>query len=235
MSSAELPAALNFSHDHHPGITRRREGDAWVYTAPDGEDIADEAVIARLNAIGLPPAYERCWYSPDPDGHIQAIGYDAKGRKQYRYHDAFREHQEDAKYHMLADFGRALPKLRRRVEEDIAGRAMSRDTVLAAVVRLIDTTHIRVGNEQYAKDNQSFGATTLRNRHAKVQGGKLRLSYVGKSGKKRTVTITDKNLVRIAKRTQDLPGQHLFEFIGADGEPVLHVEHTALYRLGVAG
>ena len=214
-----LPGDLNFSHDHDPGITRRKVRGGWGYFHPDGSRVTDRDEIDRLNAIGLPPAYERCWFSPDPNGHIQAVGYDNKGRKQYRYHAGFREHQEDAKYELLAKFGRALPKLRRKVEKDITGRAMSRDTVLAAVVRLIDTTHIRVGNEQYVKDNKSFGATTLRNRHAKVSGGKLMLSYVGKSGKKRTVTITDRNLVRIAKRTQDLPGQHLFEFIGADGEP----------------
>ena len=219
MSTSPLPASLSFSHDHDPGITRKPLSEGFAYFAPDGSRITDQEVTDRLNAIGLPPAYERCWYSADPQGHIQAIGYDAKGRKQYRYHNDFREHQEDAKYELLAKFGRALPKLRRKVDRDITGRAMSRDTVLAAVVRLIDTTHIRVGNEQYVKDNKSFGATTLRNRHAKVTGGKLMLSYVGKSGKKRTVTITDKNLVRIAKRTQDLPGQHLFEFIGADGQP----------------
>ena len=219
MTDTVLPETLRFSDDSRPGITRRPARIGWAYHAPDGSRITDRDEIDRLNAIGLPPAYERCWYSPDPRGHIQAIGYDAKGRKQYRYHDAFRAHQEDAKYELLAQFGRALPKLRRKVERDIAGRAMSRNTVLAAVVRLIDTTHIRVGNEQYAKDNNSFGATTLRNRHARIVGGKLRLAYVGKSGKKREVTITDRNLVRIAKRTQDLPGQHLFEYIGADGEP----------------
>lgn len=218
-TSSAFPGDLSFSHDQGPGITRRKVRHGWGYFGPDGDRITDRDEIDRLNAIGFPPAYERCWFCPDANGHIQAVGYDAKGRKQYRYHADFREHQEDAKYELLAKFGRALPKLRRKVEEDITGRAMSRDTVLAAVVRLIDTTHIRVGNEQYVKDNKSFGATTLRNRHAKVSGGKLLLSYVGKSGKKRTVTITDRNLVRIAKRTQDLPGQHLFEFIGADGEP----------------
>ena len=219
MSTSELPGGLSFSNDQDPGITREPLADGWAYYDPDGSRITDRVEIDRLNAIGLPPAYERCWYCPDPNGHIQAVGYDAKGRKQYRYHNEFRAHQEDAKYHMLAEFGRALPKLRRKVDADITGKAMTRDTVLAAVVRLIDTTHIRVGNEQYAKDNKSFGATTLRNRHAKVEGGKLRLTCVGKSGKKRTVTITDKNLVRVAKRTQDLPGQHLFEFVGADGQP----------------
>ena len=220
MATAALPGDLSFTHDHDPGITRQpvRHG-GWGYFASDGDRITDRDEIDRLNAIGMPPAYERCWFSTDPNGHIQAIGYDAKGRKQYRYHASFREHQEDAKYELLAKFGRALPKLRRTVDKDITGRAMSRETVLAAVVRLIDTTHIRVGNEQYVKDNKSFGATTLRNRHAKVAGGKLMLSYVGKSGKKRTVTITDRNLVRIAKKTQDLPGQHLFEFIGTDKQP----------------
>lgn len=212
-----LPGDLNFSHDQGPGITRQKVRHGWSYFDPDGGRITDRDEIDRLNAIGMPPAYERCWFCPDADGHIQAVGYDAKGRKQYRYHAGFREHQEDAKYELLAKFGRALPKLRHKVEEDIAGRAMNRDTVLAAVVRLIDTTHIRVGNEQYVKDNRSFGATTLRNRHARLSGGKLLLSYVGKSGKKRTMTITDRNLVRIARRAQDLPGQHLFEFIGADG------------------
>lgn len=219
MSSAELPASLSFAHDHDPGITRKPIKDGWAYFDPDGARITDAQEIDRLNAIGLPPAYERCWHCADPSGHIQAVGYDAKGRKQYRYHDDFRSHQEDAKYELLAKFGRALPRLRRRVERDITGRAMGRDTVLAAVVRLIDTTHIRVGNEQYVKDNDSFGATTLRNRHAKVAGGKMTLSYIGKSGKKRTTTITDRNLVRVAKRTQELPGQHLFEFVGPDGAP----------------
>ena len=198
MQPVTLPGGLSFSHDHDPGCTRKPTSDGFAYFDPDDAPITDADEIARLNAIGLPPAYERCWYSADPNGHIQAIGYDAKGRKQYRYHDAFREHQEDAKYELLAKFGRALPKLRRRVDTDITGRAMSKDTVIAAVIRLIDTTHIRVGNEQYVKDNKSFGATTLRNRHAKVAGGKLMLSYVGKSAKKRTVTITDRNLVRIA-------------------------------------
>ncbi|HZF43081.1 MAG TPA: DNA topoisomerase IB [Sphingomonadaceae bacterium] len=219
MVTSALPGSLTFADGSDPGVTRKQVRGKWAYFAPDGTRITDRDEIDRMNAIGMPPAYERCWFCPDPNGHIQAVGFDAKGRKQYRYHAGFREHQEDAKYELLAKFGRALPKLRRRVEEDITGRAMSRETVLAAVVRLIDTTHIRVGNEQYVKDNKSFGATTLRNRHAKVSGGKLMLSYVGKSGKKRTVTITDRNLVRIAKRTQDLPGQHLFEFIGTDGEP----------------
>ena len=200
-----------------PGISRKRRGPYWQYFDADGNRITDREEIDRLNSVGMPPAYERCWFCPHPDGHIQAIGFDAKGRKQYRYHPGFREQQESRKYERLADFGRALPKLRRKVEEDIQGRSLGPDTVLAAVVRLIDTTQMRVGNEEYAEGNKSFGATTLRNRHARFKGGKLKLTYAGKHGIKREVTVTDKNLARIAKRTQDLPGQHLFEFRDGDG------------------
>ena len=201
-----------------PGITRKRRGRYWQYFDADGERISDRDEIDRLNKIGLPPAYERCWFCPTPSGHIQAIGYDAKGRKQYRYHEGFRAQQETQKYERLAAFGRALPKLRKKVEQDISGRAMRRETVLAAVVRLIDSTHMRVGNEAYAKENKSFGATTLRNRHAKVKGDKLQITYTGKHGIKRTITVTDKRLVRVAKRTQELPGQHLFEFVNEQGD-----------------
>jgi DNA topoisomerase-1 len=203
--------------DSEAGITRKRRGRFWMYFDARGNRISDRDEIDRLNAIGMPPAYERCWFCPDPNGHIQAIGYDAKGRRQYRYHLQFREQQESRKYERLAAFGRALPKLRRKVEEDLKGKPTARETVLAAVVRLIDETRMRIGNEEYAKENKSFGATTLRNRHARVQGGKLRISYAGKHGIKRTVTVNDRNLARIAKRTQDLPGQHLFEFVTEEG------------------
>jgi DNA topoisomerase-1 len=209
---------LNFVDDSAPGITRKKLRLGWGYYGPDGTRITDRAEIERLNKLGMPPAYERCWFCTDPNGHLQGVGYDAKGRKQYRYHPEFRASQELAKFERLAAFGRALPRLRKKIEEDISGRKLDPDTVLAAVVKLIDTTHIRVGNEEYAKDNKSFGATTLRKRHAKVEGGKLKLSYKGKHGIKRTVTVSDRNLARIAKRTQHLPGQHLFEFINRDGE-----------------
>ncbi|HYD36976.1 MAG TPA: DNA topoisomerase IB [Allosphingosinicella sp.] len=200
-----------------PGITRKRKGRYWQYFAPDGSRITDRDEIDRLNGIGMPPAYERCWFCPKPNGHIQATGYDARGRKQYRYHPEFRARQEAAKYERLAAFGEALPKLRRRVEADLQGKPTARATVLAAVVRLIDETRMRVGNEEYAKDNKSFGATTLRNRHARVGRGRLKISYAGKHGIKRTVTLTDRNLVRIARRTQDLPGQNLFEYVDEEG------------------
>jgi DNA topoisomerase-1 len=204
--------------DSIPGITRRRRGRYFMYFDAKGERITDRDEIERLNAIGLPPAYEKCWLCADPNGHIQAVGYDAKGRKQYRYHPLFREQQEARKYERLARFGRCLPRLRRRVEEDIKGKPTAKESVLAAVVRLIDETRMRVGNEEYAKENKSFGATTLRNRHARVERGRLKITYRGKHGITRTVTVTDRNLARIARRTQDLPGQHLFEYVDEAGE-----------------
>ncbi|WP_324750851.1 DNA topoisomerase IB [Sphingomonas sp. LY54] len=208
---------LCYVEDSSPGITRKRHGRYWQYFDAQGKRITDRDEIDRLNGIGMPPAYERCWFCPKPNGHIQAVGYDAKGRKQYRYHPRFREQQETLKYERLAAFGRALPKLRRRVEQDMARRKIGCDTVLAAVVRLIDATYMRVGNEEYAKENKSFGATTLRNRHARVNSRSLQITYTGKHGIKRCVTVNDRSLARIAKRTQDLPGQNLFEFLDEDG------------------
>ena len=215
-----------------PGISRRRRGRYWQYFDARGKRITDRDEIDRLNAIGMPPAYENVWFSPDPDGHIQAIGEDARGRRQYRYHPDFRAKQDKSKFGRLADFGRNLPKLRRRVAADMAGRPTSYEAVIAAVVRLIDETRMRVGNEEYARDNKSFGATTLRNRHARVSGGKLRITYPGKHGIKRTVTVTDRRLARIARRTQDLPGQHLFVFEGGNGDarPVSSTDVNAYVR-----
>jgi len=210
-------ATLRYVDDTQPGISRKRKGRYWQYFDAKGERITQREEIDRLNAIGLPPAYDRCWLCPDPDCHIQATGYDARGRKQYRYHPDFRAHKEEQKYQRLAAFGRALPKLRKQVEADIGGRAIGFDTVVAAVVRLIDETNMRVGSEEYAKDNKSFGATTLRNRHARIAGGKLKLAYTGKHGIRREAVINDRNLARIAKRTQDLPGQHLFQCVDGEG------------------
>jgi DNA topoisomerase-1 len=214
-------ATLRLRHcsDDIPGITRKRAGHGWAYFRPSGERIADREEIDRLNAIALPPAYTNAWFSPFANCHIQATGIDARGRKQYRYHPDFRAQQEADKYERCAAFGRALPRLRARVEADLAGRKLARDTVIAAVVRLLDLGHIRVGNEAYAKSNKSFGATTLRNRHARVKGPKLRLEYVGKSGKKQRLAIDDRRLARIVRRTQDLPGQHLFEYLDEAGAP----------------
>ena len=210
---------LCYVDDALPGITRKRRGRYWQYFDAKGHRITDRDEIDRLNGIGLPPAYKDAWFCPSPEGHIQAIGYDDKGRKQYRYHVDFRAQQEAAKYDRCADFGRALPLLRARVEEDMAGRKLDRDTVVAAVVRLLDLGHIRVGNESYARENNSFGATTLRSRHANVKGKTLRMRFKGKSGKLQELSLTDHNLTRLVKRCQDLPGQQLFQFVDDEGEP----------------
>ena len=212
-------ARLRHCNDKIPGITRKPAGYGWAYFLPTGERITDREEIDRLNRIALPPAYSDAWYCPYPNGHIQATGVDARGRKQYRYHPDFRAQQEADKYERCADFGRALPRLRAKVNKDLAGRRLARATVVAAVVRLLDLGHIRVGNEAYARRNKSFGATTLRNRHVRVKGPRLRLEYVGKSGKKQRLTIEDRRLASIVRRTQDLPGQHLFEYLDEEGTP----------------
>jgi DNA topoisomerase I len=200
-----------------PGISRKKVRNGWGYWDAKGNRITDREEIDRLNKIALPPAYVDAWFCPSPHGHIQAIGYDAKGRKQYRYHTGFRAQQEAAKYDRCADFGRVLPLLRAQVERDLAGKPTARDTVLAAVVRLLDIGRIRVGNEAYAQSNKSFGATTLRNRHAKVVGSKLSLQYRAKSGVLRKLTLSDKGLLRVVRRVQDLPGQNLFQYLNDDG------------------
>src|SRR5918998_4254525 len=180
---------LRHSSDCEPGYTRRRMGRYWAYFDEKGERITDRETIDRLNALGLPPAYTNAWFCADANGHLQATGIDARGRKQYRYHPQFRENQEKAKYEGLLEFGKRLPRLRRRVEQDLRRRKLGRDTVLAAIVRLLDTEHLRIGNEEYAKQNKSFGATTLRSRHATIEGGKLKISYAGKHGVRRTVSV----------------------------------------------
>jgi DNA topoisomerase-1 len=216
---------LRHSSDTEPGISRQRMGRYWAYFDPAGNRITDREEIDRLNAIGLPPAYTNAWFCVDPNGHLQATGIDARGRKQYRYHPLFREHQEQAKFEGLLEFGKALPRLRRRVEQDLKAPEISRDTVLAAVVRLLDTEHIRVGNEEYARENNSFGATTLRSRHLLHKGSRLMMRFVGKYGIVHEVSITDTNLKRIIKRLQELPGQMLFQYTGHDGE-LHHVTST---------
>jgi DNA topoisomerase-1 len=218
-SSEAKRAMLRHSSDTEPGISRKRQGRYWAYFDARGKRITDRDEIDRLNAIGLPPAYEKAWFCADPNGHLQATGVDARGRKQYRYHADYRAKRESAKYEGLLEFGKSLPKLRRRVEQDLKRRELSRETVLAAVVRLLDTEHIRVGNEEYAKANKSFGATTLRNRHLKRTGHELRMRFAGKHGIVREVKITDTNLKRICRRCQELPGQMLFQYVNGDGDP----------------
>jgi DNA topoisomerase-1 len=214
-----VKALLRHSSDTEPGIGRKRMGRYWAYFGADGKRIADRDEIDRLNAVGLPPAYENAWFCADPNGHLQATGTDARGRKQYRYHPEFREKRESAKYEGLMEFGKALPRLRRRVERDLKKRKLTREAVLAAVVRLLDRQHIRIGNEEYARDNKSFGATTLRRRHLKRTGHGLMMRFAGKHGIVHEVKITDSNLKRICRRCHELPGQMLFQYVNGDGEP----------------
>ena len=210
---------LRHSSDAEPGCTRKRMGRYWAYFDTKGDRITDREEIDRLNAVGLPPAYENAWFCADANGHLQATGVDARGRKQYRYHPDFRQKRESAKYEGLLEFGKALPRLRRRVEQDLKKRSLTREAVLAAVVRLLDRQHIRVGNEEYARENKSFGATTLRRRHLKRTGHGLMMRFTGKHGIVHEVKITDSNLKRICKRCQELPGQMLFQYVNGDGEP----------------
>ena len=209
---------LTFVDDQLPGIRRRRFGRAWGYFSPEGERITDRDEIDRLNKIGLPPAYGNAWYCPDPNGHIQAVGWDERGRKQYRYHVDFRAAQEAAKYDRCSAFGHKLPRLRARVEKDLARSGLGKDKACAAVVRLLDLSKVRIGNEAYAQENKSFGATTLRKRHAEVRAGTLKLEFKAKSGKLRKLTISDRSLLRFVKKMQDLRGQHLFRWLDDAGE-----------------
>ncbi|MGE4321792.1 MAG: DNA topoisomerase IB [Sphingobium sp.] len=206
------------SNDSHPGISRRRLKRGWAYQDAKGVRITDRDEIDRLNAVGMPPAYRDCWFCPSPNGHIQATGYDERGRKQYRYHLEFRAARDTEKYAGCAGFGRALPRLRARLETDLSTRGLRKEKTIAAVVRLLDLAKLRVGNEHYAATNKSFGATTLRRRHVDIDGRALTLRYRAKSGKDHELTVTDRRLLRFVRAVQDLPGQHLFQYLDEDGE-----------------
>lgn len=209
---------LIYVDDGLPGITRRRVGKGWAYFDAHGERIANPDERVRLNAIALPPAYRDAWFCPAANGHILATGFDDKGRKQYRYHPDFRAARESEKFDGCVCFGSLLPLVRKRVEEDLAGRTLSRERIVASVVRLLDLGVIRVGNEQYSKENKSYGATTLRQRHAEVTGKTLKLRFRAKSGKLRELSLTDGHLARLVRRMQDLPGQNLFQYVDSDQE-----------------
>ena len=209
---------LTYVNDSEPGITRKpARSTGFNYTGPDGKPIKDEETLDRIRKLAIPPAYTDVWISADPDGHIQATGRDAKGRKQYRYHPQWTALQAETKFARMAAFGRALPKIRKRIEADLKKRGLPREKVLATVVDLLELTRIRVGNDEYAKQNKSFGLTTLRNKHAKVKGETLKFEFQGKSGVKHATSLRDRRLARIVKQCQDLPGQRLFQWVDADG------------------
>lgn len=209
---------LIYADDSKPGITRRGAGRGFAYYYPDGRLIGDRAEKRRLNAIALPPAYVDAWFCIKPNGHLLATGYDARGRKQYRYHPDFRRMQESEKFDRAFEFGKLLPVLRARVETDLAERRMTQRQSVAAIIRLLDLGALRIGSEGYTRENGSFGATTLRARHAELEGDTLRLRYKGKGGKQREVELSDHALARVVRRMQDLPGQHLFQYEDQEGE-----------------
>lgn len=217
--SAARAANLRYVNDDESGFRRRKCGRGFTYATPDGVRITDRATLDRIRTLAIPPAWTDVWICADERGHLQATGRDARGRKQYRYHPRWREVRDAAKFDHLIDFARALPAIRKRVDEDLGKRGLPRDKVLAAVVRLLDETLVRVGNEEYARDNQSFGLATLRPRHASVNGSTIDLSFRGKSGIHRRVSLCDRRLARVIARCQDVSGQRLFSYIGDDGEP----------------
>lgn len=209
-------AGLRYVRDTDPGIGRRRVGAGFTYTAA-GTRVTSAEELRRIRALAIPPAWRDVWICASPDGHLQAVGRDARGRKQYRYHRRWRAVREETKYSRMLAFGRALPALRERVATDLARPGLPREKVLATLVRLLETTFVRVGNEEYAKANDSFGLTTLRNHHVDVTGSTLRFEFRGKGGKVVSVDVTDRRLARTVKRCQDMPGQELFQYVDAHG------------------
>jgi DNA topoisomerase I len=211
---------LRHSTDRRPGITRRRSGRGFSYRDADGNVVRDRETLARIRSLAIPPAWTDVWICPYPNGHLQATGRDAKGRKQYRYHPRFRRGRDAAKFERLVAFANALPAIRSRVDEDLARPGLPKEKVLAAVVRLLELTLIRVGNEEYARLNRSFGLTTLRDRHADVEGSSIRFRFRGKSGRQHEVGLRDRRLAAIVRKCRDLPGQELFQYVARDGEPI---------------
>lgn len=215
--AAAAEAGLRYVTDNTPGYRRKANGEHFKYLNTHGKPIRDEERLLRIKRLAIPPAWTDVWICPSPVGHIQATGRDARRRKQYRYHDRWRELRDENKFHRLAEFARELPKIRRRVAQDIRLPGLPRQKVLATVVRLLERTFIRIGNEEYARDNKSFGLTTIKNRHVKVKGDHLRFRFRGKSGRQHEVAITDRRIAKIVSKCQDLPGQDLFQYV-SEGE-----------------
>jgi DNA topoisomerase-1 len=208
-------AGLHYVTDGLRGVSRKRTGAGWAYYTPGGSRITDERTRKRLNSLAIPPGWTDVWICPDPDGHIQATARDARGRKQYRYHLSYREARDRSKFRRMLEFSEILPRLRERIERDLRAPDLSRKQLLATVVRLLDRTLIRVGNDEYVRENQSYGLTTLRRRHVRVSGATLRFEFRGKSGVDHTVSVADPRLARIIQRCRDLPGQEMFQYLDA--------------------
>ncbi len=215
-SAAE--AGLRYVTDTSPGIRRERRGEEFAYFDRHGKRIRDVEVLQRIKFLAIPPAWTDVWICPNPRGHVQATGRDARGRKQYRYHPEWRAVRDEAKYGRLMAFAEALPSIRERVDADLRLHGLPRRKVLAAVVKLLEETSIRVGNDEYRRQNQSFGLTTMRDRHARFEGNSVRFEFKGKSGKVHSVKLHDRRLARVVKQCQDIPGQELFQYLDANGD-----------------
>jgi DNA topoisomerase I len=211
-------AGLRYATDARPGFTRRRSGRGWTYRDRDGRAIRDRTIRRRIAALAIPPAWTDVWICPWPNGHLQASGRDARGRKQYRYHPDWHARRGTDKFGRMLDFAKALPRIREHCDRDLARRGLPREKVLAAVVRLLEMTLIRVGNDEYARLNRSFGLTTLRDRHARIDGTSVRFRFRGKSGQTHEVDLRDRRLAALIRRCQELPGQELFQYLDEDGE-----------------
>ena len=211
-------AGLRYVSDSRRGIQRKRAGTGFQYIGTDGNRVTDEATLERIRSLAIPPAYTDVWICPSPRGHLQATGRDARGRKQYRYHPRWREVRDETKYARMLEFSAALPRIRTRVEADLRRPGLPREKVLAAVIRLLEYTAIRVGNDEYARTNNSYGLTTLQDDHVTIRGAKVRFQFTGKSGKTHEVHLTDRRLATIVQRCQALPGEDLFQYVDGDGE-----------------
>jgi DNA topoisomerase-1 len=209
---------LLYMTDETPGIRRRRAGKGFTYVGPDGKTLKDEKVLERIRKLAIPPAYVDVWICPKPNGHIQATGRDAKGRKQYRYHPKFREVRDSTKYEHMLEFARGLPDIRATIGKHMALKGLPREKVLATVVYLLENTLIRVGNDDYVKQNKSYGLTTLQDRHVAVEGSELKFQFKGKSGKTWKLKLKDRRVAKIVKACQDIPGQELFQYIDDEGQ-----------------
>jgi DNA topoisomerase-1 len=212
-------AGLRYVSDTRPGIRRRRSGKGFSYARADGSRVTEADILRRIKSLAIPPAWTDVWICPSADGHIQATGRDAKGRKQYRYHARFREVRESTKYEHVVEFAEALPAIRAKVREHMALRGLPREKVLATVVHLLETTLIRVGNDDYAKENNSYGLTTLKTRHVAVDGNEVRFSFTGKSGKQWSLSVRDRRIAKIIRACQELPGQELLQYLDDEGKP----------------
>jgi DNA topoisomerase-1 len=211
-------AGLRYVRDDRPGLGRRRSGKGFVYLAPDGSRVRDAGVLARIKSLAIPPAWKNVWICRSSQGHLQATGRDARGRKQYIYHSKWKDARNETKFSKLCSFGECLPEIRKRLEEDLSKPGMPREKVLAAVVKTMEITRIRIGNDAYAEENNSFGLTTIHNRHAKVNGSSVKFKFRGKSGVVHEVTFQDRRLSKIIRRCQELPGEELFAYEDENGQ-----------------